>query len=81
MFAGAGLGGEEGVTALISCSGCVIYKAGLAPWRAKLDDTVVCVCVCEVRVFFYLGGKSTERRAQLESFFRENLKKVPEKKR
>lgn len=78
--------GGGGVTALISCSGCVIYKAGLALRCAKLDDTGLCVCVCqrhnsEVRVSFYLGGKSAERRAQLESLFRENLKSSVQKKR
>lgn len=42
---GKSVGGGGCVTALISCSGCVIYKAGLALRRAKLDDTGLCVCV------------------------------------
>lgn len=34
--------GEERVTGLISCSRCVIYKAGLAPWHVKLGDMGLC---------------------------------------
>lgn len=39
----------EYVTALISCSRCVIYKADLAPWHARMGDMGVRMCarVCE----------------------------------
>lgn len=40
-----GTGGRRKcVTALISCSRCVIYKAGLAPWHARMGDMGVYVC-------------------------------------
>lgn len=67
------------MTALISCSRCVIYKADLAPWHARMGDMGVCercnvgggtgasLCMC-VSAYRWVSSSPCAKENKLFSF-------------